>query len=255
MRYVNRSVVIALFCLLVALPVAAQASPPVVLFDQGHGQRFLPESSDALGLSRLAELFRAQGCEIRTIQEPLTPSNLAGVDAVVISGPFRPLTRDEIDALVGFVQQGGRLSVMLHIASPLSALLERFGVLHANGVIREEGAAVINDEPLNFRVTRLHQDPLLEGLGHFALYGGWALTTIKDSARIVAATSDRAWVDLNNNRTLDQGDAVQSFGVLVVGATGAGTFIAFGDDAIFQNRYLVGENTRLAANLVRRLIP
>ncbi|HXQ23784.1 MAG TPA: hypothetical protein VN812_19045, partial [Candidatus Acidoferrales bacterium] len=49
---------------------------------------------------------------------------------------------------------------------------------------------------------------------------------------------------------LDPGDAVQSFGVLVAGQLGLGRFAIFGDDALFQNQFLMGGNVVLARNLV-----
>ena len=46
-----------------------------------------------------------------------------------------------------------------------------------------------------------------------------------------------------------KGDAGGPFTVAVSGTLGAGLFAVFGDDAIFQNRYLDEDNGRLAANL------
>jgi len=41
----------------------------------------------------------------------------------------------------------------------------------------------------------------------------------------------------------------QVFTVAVSGALGIGSFVLFGDDAIFQNRHLDENSRRLAANL------
>ena len=69
------------------------------------------------------------------------------------------------------------------------------------------------------------------------------------TAGIIAATSEDAWVDLDGNRKLSAADAVQSFGVVVAGTLGKGQFLVFGDDAIFQNKFLDDDNRRLANNL------
>ena len=50
-------VTVAFSAILSAIAVAGQ----VVLFDQGHGQRFLVEKGGALDLSRLADLFAERG--------------------------------------------------------------------------------------------------------------------------------------------------------------------------------------------------
>jgi hypothetical protein len=41
--------------------------------------------------------------------------------------------------------------------------------------------------------------------------------------------------------------------VVVTGELGAGRFIIFGDDAVFQNRFLDRQNRQLAKNLARWL--
>ena len=73
------------------------------------------------------------------------------------------------------------------------------------------------------------------------------------SAMIVAATSPKGWADLNGNRKLDKDDVVQAFGVVVEGQHGAGRFVVFGDDAMFQNKFLDESNRQLAKNLARWL--
>lgn len=73
------------------------------------------------------------------------------------------------------------------------------------------------------------------------------------SAKIVASTSPKGWVDFNGDKKLSNGDIMQSFGVVVVGEIGAGRFVVFGDDAIFQNKFLDASNRQLAKNLARWL--
>jgi class 3 adenylate cyclase len=90
---------------------------------------------------------------------------------------------------------------------------------------------------------------LLAGVQRFSLYGVWALMAFADNARVIASTSPDAWVDLDGDGTLSAGDAVQSFGVAVAGTMGRGAFVVFGDDAIFQNKFLDDDNRKLATNL------
>jgi len=241
--------VFIVFALLFAIAPAYAA--PVVLFDGGHKQQFHSDREGDLDLSGLASLFKDEGFDLRTSSFPLTGKSLDGIDVLVISGPFAPLSPDEIEAVARFVEEGGALCVMLHIAQPLGTLLHRLNVDFANGVIRES-ENVIDGESLNFRVFRLEPHPLTEGLEGFAVYGGWAVRNTDESIRILASTSPNASIDLNGDR---KGDAVQSFGVLVAGEIGKGRFAVFGDDAIFQNRFLKGENLRLGKNLARWLNP
>lgn len=224
----------------------------VALFDEGHGQLFLAKGERPLDLSSLAKVFAANGFEVRTSSQPLDALQLAGVDVLVSSGAFRPYTPEEISAVKTFVEQGGGLAVMLHVAPPLAELMHAFEVDFTNYTLREKND-VIADNPQNFRVRDLGAHPLNEGLQDFSIYGAWALRGTVPAVEIVARTSAHGWVDLNYDKQLNTGDAVQPFGVAVAGTLGQGRFAVFGDDALFQNRYLEGNNRLLAGNLARWL--
>jgi len=120
-----------------ALGCSRASAKPVVLFDESHGQRFLVGASGPLDLSALGSLFRDQGWEVATGQAALADDRLARVDAIVVSGAFMPLAPSEIDAVVRFLERGGRLCVMLHIGPPVDGLLYRLEVAISNGVMRE----------------------------------------------------------------------------------------------------------------------
>lgn len=246
-------------CLLGSLlPMAAckraPLPPPVALFDQGHGQHFLVGNQGELDLSTLGATFTAQGFQLKTTaaDQPFTAENLAQVSALIISGAFRPITGQEIEVIRKFIDQGGQLCVMLHIGSPFAALLNSLGVDISNGVIREQNNRLGVDAPTDFFVTDLAPHPVTRGLHQINLYGAWALNTAL-AANVIARTSPTAWVDLNNDKELGPGDASQPFSVVVTGQLGHGQFIVFGDDAIFQNRFLSGPNQQLAANLAKWL--
>lgn len=228
---------------------------PKVLFDQGHAQAFTIEKEGELQLGNLAERFRDNGWQVASTNHPLTTHLLAGIDALIISGAFKPLSEEEVKALGMFLNNGGRLAVMLHIAPPLVPLLGKLGVASANGVVREgEINLVLDDEPLNFKVTNLKEHPLTKGLDYFSIYGGWPLLPTHQIASAIAITSPTAWVDLNKDDMLSLKDAMQEFAVLISGKIGKGEFAVFADDALFQNRFLKGENIKLADNLSRWLM-
>ncbi|HEY5973706.1 MAG TPA: DUF4350 domain-containing protein [Geobacteraceae bacterium] len=243
--------------ILVLLCVVAQvnrgwAGAQVVLFDQAHGQRFVIEEKGPLHLSGLAERFRTAGYTVQSSSATLTDLTLAGIDVLVISGPFATLTNEETAAVTHFLDKGGRLAAMLHIGPPLADLLHRLDVDFSNYVLSEQ-ENIIKGDPRNFRVKGLTPHPLFGGMDQFSLYGGWALMNTGGNAGIIAATTPRAWVDLDGNRQLSAGDPVQSFGVVVAGNWGNGRFVIFGDDAIFQNQFLDEANGTLADNLANWL--
>jgi hypothetical protein len=220
-----------------------------VLFDQGHGQRFLIERGGDLDLSLLAGTFQDLGQDVSTSSAPLTGKLLAGVDVLLISGSFKPYTQEEIDAVSRFIERGGAVCITIHIAPPLSELLFRLGVDHSNSVIHEE-ENVLDGDPIRFNVTRLDSHPLFQGISKFSLHGVWALLESRTAnVRSIARTSPTSWIDLNRNGTFDQRDARQAFTVAVAGEAGKGRYVVFGDDAIFQNKFLKNENLTLARNL------
>lgn len=246
-------------CLLLAVATlsACKRAPlpaPVVLFDQGHGQHFLVESKGELDLSKLGETFTAQGFQVKSSSpdQVFTDDLLAGVSTLIISGAFKPISDEEIVVIKKFMDRGGQLCVMLHIGPPLANLLNNLGVAVSNSVVREKNNVPDGEKPTDFFVTDLAPHPLTKGLAQINLYGTWALN-VEQPANVIAKTSPQAWVDLNNDKNLDPGDATQAFSVVVTGQVGHGHLVAFADDAIFQNRFLVGPNVQLADNLARWL--
>jgi len=251
----NKSIIATLLALAAVLLTAActrpPEAPPVVLFDQGHGQHFLIENDKELDLSKLADVFRKQGYEVRSSNEPFTDALLDGVHALVISGAFKALTPGEINALKNYLDNGGQIAIMLHIGSPVARLLNELGIAVSNGIIREQANLLNADTPTDFFVTDLADHPLTRGLKRVNFYGSWAIDCPL-AANSIARTTPRAWVDLNGDKTLQaNGDAQQAFSVIVTGQLGHGQFVVFADDAIFQNRFLNGDNATLAANLAR----
>jgi hypothetical protein len=142
---------------------------------------------------------------------------------------------------------GGKLAVMLHIAPPLGSLLDRLQIGYTNGIINET-QNVIDKDPMNFRVAHIGGHPVMNGLHDFSLYGVWGLINRDQSARIVAATGPNAWIDLDRDK-VQKKETTAAFGVAVAGEVGQGGFLVFGDDAIFQNKFLDKNNKALAANL------
>ena len=239
--------VICVMVLLFGIFVARGEAASKVLFDTGHGERFLIGERGPLQLSGLAEIFTAAGVQVANLDKPISDATLTDVDGMVISGVFTPLGPEEVEALVRFMERGGRFAVMLHIAPPLSSLLDRIGIMYTNGVI-EERENIINGNPQDFRVNRFGSHPLLKGINGFSLYGVWGIINADTKGRVIASTGPQAWIDLRGNRVRTE-DETGSFGVVCAGDLGKGGFLIFGDDAIFQNKYLDKDNRALAVNL------
>jgi hypothetical protein len=230
----------------------ASAAGPVVLFDEGHGQRFFAGGKGELDLSGLAAAFRAAGLQVRTNSGALDARALTGVSALVISGAFAPLTAAEVEAVHGFLDGGGRLALMLHIGQPLQGLLGKMNIQFSRGPIHESDG-LIGTRGVDFSVTRFEPHALTSGLGSLSVFGCWALQTGSPWATVIARTSPRAWLDSDGDGRFSPGEPVGAQGMIVAGTQGAGAFAVFGDDAMFQNRFLKAYNTDAAGRLARWL--
>jgi hypothetical protein len=243
---------ILLFCtgvfLLFLVVVRAEAKKVTVIFDQGHGQKFVIEKEGELQLSGLSGLLKQKGYGVKIDIGQINDAALNTADALVISGAFQPLSPEEINAVLRFIGRGGKLCVMLHIPQPLTGLMSRLKVYASNGVIQEHDN-MINNSPLDFYITNMAKHKITKGLKKIGVHGAWALMTESSTARIIARTGPKAWIDLNGDGQFNGNDARQPFGVIIAGTLGKGSFVIFGDDAIFQNRFLDRENMPLGKNL------
>jgi hypothetical protein len=95
----------------------------------------------------------------------------------------------------------------------------------------------------------MEKHKITKGLKKIGVHGAWALMTESSTARIIARTGPKAWIDLNGDGQFNGNDSQQPFGVIIAGTLGKGRYVIFGDDAIFQNKFLDKENMPLAKNL------
>ena len=233
----------------------AFAAKPLVLFDQGHGQRFLIEKSGELHLSGLAAAFDSAGFEVRSTDQVVTPELLSGVKAYVSSGAFAPFSPEEAKALADFISSGGGLAVMIHIPQPYGSVFANFKTLTSSGAINETATeSVIGSNPLNYSLRDLAEHPLFTDINELKVYGGWALLNADKNSKVIASTTNQAWIDINRDRKRDStAEPLMAFGLVLTGAIEGGHFAIFGDDAIFQDRFLTGDNAKVADNLAKWL--
>jgi hypothetical protein len=239
---------IGLFFILSLAVIQAEAKKRTVIFDQGHGQKFVIEKEGDLQLSKLSGLLKKEGYEVKVNAGQINDTALKTADVLLISGAFQPFSPEEINAIIRFLEREGKLCVMLHIPQPLTGLMNRLKVYASNGVIQEQ-ENTINNEPKEFFITNMEKHKITEGLKKIGVHGAWALMTESTTARIIARTGPKAWVDLNRDGKFNQTDVQQSFGVVIAGTLGKGRYVIFGDDAIFQNKFLDQENMPLGKNL------
>ncbi|WP_426415058.1 DUF4350 domain-containing protein [Aestuariirhabdus sp. LZHN29] len=240
------------FSLWIALLLSTSAAAATVLVDEGHGQRFSVNRQGELQLSGLAALIEGAGHRVQTHYRQLNDADLAGVDGLIISGAFSSYTQQEIKAIRQFAHGGGRVAILIHVGPLNGPLLAGLGVMVSNSVLFDMENSV-GQNGLDFSARKLDPHPLFEGLDSFNLYGAWALNASAVTATNIAFTGEQAWIDLEGRR-LPENNPVGSWAVAVSVGMGLGEVVVFGDDAIFQNRFLKENNRRLASNLVTWLV-
>lgn len=233
---------------LTSAPLLAHSSGKVVLFDQSHGQRFLLESDEPLGLSVLGASLTAAGLTTKTLPEEITSKALRDVSGLMISGPFQGFSAAEIEAVKAFLNRGGRLCLTLHISLPVLTLLKELGVAVSHAPVRDK-VNLIAGNALDFKVSTLEKHSLTIGMDGFSVYGCWGLINLDSNSKVLAATSPEGWSDMNGDGHQGPAEPNMTLGVLVAGTLGKGEFVIIGDDAVFQNKFLTGGNLRLADNI------
>lgn len=220
------------------------------IFDLSHSEIFSPVKKGPLHYSDFYESLKKSGETVGVNNSKITAKTLEGVKTYIIAGPSKDLGRDEIEALRGFVNSGGNLLVLLHISSPVARLTEPFGIIVSNFVIAEK-TDTIKNQSQDFYVTRFNPHPITNGLKKIAVFGSWGLMA-EGPAKVLASTSDKAWADMNRNRSFDKDEPVQSFGVLAAAGLGNGKIVVVADDAPFANQFIgEAENRQLAENIMK----
>lgn len=223
-----------------------------VLFDEGHGQAFVISKDGKLHLSKLADILKKEGIKVSSSNITLSPELLSNFQTLIISGPFKPFSKEEIDNLVNFVQAGGKLFVMLHISQPAKELFEKFGLTITNGAVSEK-EDLATGKNTDFFVKDFLPHPITKNIKKFAVYGSWGLVSENKDVKLIATSSINSWIDLNRNGVYDEGEPKGPFGIVATGELGRGTFVFFADDAIFQNSFINDANLELAENLAKFL--
>lgn len=224
--------------------------PEAAVFDMSHSEMFQPAGEGPLDYSVFIQLLKTNTSPVEFNRERITARSLEKARIYVLAGPAETVAPEEIEALKHFVKGGGRLLVLLQTSSPVARLTEAFGVIVSKVVIAEQ-SDTINGQAQDIYVTRFAQHEVTEGLRKIALYESWGLMPRAD-AKIVAASSDKAFADNNRNRKLDKDEPVLQFGIIGVCAFGNGKVVVLSDDAPLTNQH-IGEvdNKKLAENIVK----
>lgn len=230
--------------------VKAKAPASTTLFDLGHSEIFSPVKEGPLHYTTFYGVLKQSGEEVGINKEPVTSARLARIKTYIIAGPVQPFSGEEISALETFVEKGGNLLVLLHISPAVAQLTNSFGIIVSNFTLGEN-SGLIDNKSQDFHVTNFGAHPVTSGVKKISVYGTWGLMA-NDPAMTVAATTPKAWADMDRNRKFDKGEPQQEFGIVAVSEYGKGKVVVVADDAPFANKFIgEADNRRLADNIIR----
>ena len=229
--------------LLLLLPGCIQEEKPLLLVDYAHDEIFPPLDPRDLGYARLDDVFEDAGYRVEVISEPLTEKALRNAEVYLLAGPMSQLSEEERIALKSFVERGGRVIVLVHIASPLREFLGEYNI-SLGWVLAEQENTLgrVHD----FVVNDIGEDELFEGVGSLSFYGAFSV----QAPQSYAFTSPGAWEDLNLNGIREENEPRGRFALIGMAKHGEGYILVIGDDAPLANRFIDEEdNFKLARNL------
>lgn len=178
----------------------ARSTEHWLAFLQGHGER-APDGEANFDLRTWAQALQARGFRVQGINLAETGVVPDNTSVLVIAGPRVRLLANEVQAIVDFLDAGGRLLWLRDPDSPvtgLAPLAAALGIEWVPGTIVDPAAHGYGlDNPALVVVTGYPQHPITEGLRYatlFPLAGTVAATGGADWTRAaVLRSGDRAW--------------------------------------------------------------
>ena len=142
----------------------AGATKKVVYFTDGHGEADLQNQQDAKGYASAKLALEQENYEVKPLV--LLEKIPDDASAVVMAGPERPLSPEELQTLDGYLKRGGRLFVAVgprEGGEPLAKFLGDWGVKLGNDIVID-------------RELRLFEGPSLGTKPMTKIYGAHPIT-------------------------------------------------------------------------------
>ncbi|AFD00170.1 hypothetical protein Mtc_1416 [Methanocella conradii HZ254] len=176
-------------------------------------------------------------------------SDKGGVDTLLIIGPANNYNYDESLEVSSFLSRGGTVVVMDDFGASNSMLHAISSPISINSVplCQHENYYVNMTFPI---ISDVSETPFTRNVSSLVLNHPAALNVTGD-ARVIASTSRYAWLDLNHDSMLDDGERTGVYPVAASCDYGNGKLLVFSDADIFINSMLgKGDNRALLKQLL-----
>jgi len=190
-----------------------------VYFTTGHGERKIDgfEPQDYSGLKAALERDNFIAEPLSLVERRAVPDDAS---AVVMAGPTNPLLPEEKDALKAYLDNGGKLMILMDPSLPnrpnnsdLSELLSEYGVSFTKELVIETGKALQGDPTLPAADSYTNH-PTTQGLAFLTFYPtATSITTPEQpesgvSITNIVQTTDRSFAT-DNVQALQQRQSLQ----------------------------------------------
>jgi ABC-type uncharacterized transport system involved in gliding motility auxiliary subunit len=186
-----------------------QPNPRKVYFTTGHGEKRI-DSSDPTGYAQIKMQLDSRNLNADTLSLLTTPDVPADANAVVIAGPTRPFTQDEVNALSAYVDKGGNLMILVDpgVDSGLNPLLSRWGVQANQAFVVERDPRFTLQSPFLPVVTQFPTQKVTDRLSAVVFITPTFITTPQtppNGATItpLAKTSSQSWGETDQTQLKD----------------------------------------------------
>jgi ABC-type uncharacterized transport system involved in gliding motility auxiliary subunit len=203
-----------------AIQSLMQAKKPVAYFLTGHGERQITSYDQVFGYSIVARNLRRDNIEARALNLGETPAIPQDCDVLVIAGPIHRLTRAETDMIKAFLDNSGRLLLLLDAGMDggLAGLLEDWGVRLADDRVvgltltgRELLIASYGNHPITDRLASANIVTIFNGPRSVqplaATNAPPAQSVDKPRLTALALSSQEGWAEMSPNQNPPRLDA------------------------------------------------
>lgn len=117
-----------------AILKVSQEQQPTIYFTTGHGEHS-PENSGAEGYSLMKTAMESENYKVALLDlKTLTETLPSDITALIVAGPKQPFEPGEAKYIKDYLEQGGRVLVMVdpQVQSGLDALLKEWGLAFRN---------------------------------------------------------------------------------------------------------------------------
>ncbi len=213
-----------------ALVKATHATEKKVYFLSGHGEADIDDTNKS-GVSALVKRMDAEGLKAQKLTLAGSGEIPKDAEVVVIAGPSAPLAPGEVALLKTFIEEGGRLLVMLEPVDPsggdrasgLEPMLQEWGIAQDPGLVVDVSAQkLFGTSPFFPVVFDFGAHEITKGFRQQTLFPTAASLTLTSSANAnpvaLFKTQAQSWVETTPQVQPIQHDPNEKRGPLVLGA-------------------------------------